>query len=76
MWALKEQGSGRLEDWGLNLRRMGHIDGGYCGHSELGGGGALTWSEHEDFGKTWWGLNWILREVQSLFKAQRKGAGI
>jgi len=37
---------------------------------------ALTWSEHEDFGKTWWDLNWIFREVQSLFKAKRKGAGI
>lgn len=37
---------------------------------------ALTWSDHEDLGKTWWDLNWILREVQSLFKVKRKGAGI
>lgn len=30
----------------------------------------------KDFGKTWWDLNWILREEQGLFKAKRKGAGI
>lgn len=27
----------------------------------------------EDFGKTWWELNWILREEQDLFKAKRGG---